>query len=1101
MDRQVSRNLVTQGSAPALGAASLLVGLLIFTGLYLSGRYNYLLLLSLAELFAVAVALAIFMLTWNSRRYFDRGFFPFIGLAYLFVGIFNLLHFLAYREMNIFCGYDAGLTAQLWTAGRYLQSVSMLAAPSFINRKLNYGVLLVVYTAAATALLVAVFSGHFPESYREASGVTSFKTVSEYLVTGIFLGAAVHLYRKRASLGKSVWTLLLCSLAVTVGLEALVIISPDGDGLTTFTGHFLLIISFYLAYRAIVVNGLAKPYDLLFRDLKHHEEALHNERNFISAVLDTAGALVVVLKPDGTFARFNRTAEQITGYTADEVKGKHFWDIFLLPEESAAVRGVFDRLAAGEFPNTHENYWLTKHGGRRLIDWANTVLLDSAGRVEYVISTGIDITERREAEERRASYLQRLHTLIRVSAEVLSETTLSGLLQRVVDAARELTDAKLGIAGHGYQEGAFTVRVSSRASDIPPCPPKEAFSVQKGGVYFELVKGKDSLRLSEQELTRHPAWWGLPEGHVPLKGLLGARLKGVDDQVSGIIMVSHKGEGEFTAEDEVLLAQLAALASLGLKHIEAKQAVEAGYTQLQAIVTSMNDGLIIVDLDGTVRSMNPSALHFHGFRNEEEARIPLEQVARIIELRTPDGNPLAFGQWPLVRALKGEAVFHQELVVRRRNSGEEWIGRFSAAPVVNSRGEIILAITTLQDVTAQKQLENELKRHRDNLEELVQKRTAALTASNEQLAYEINQRIETEAEHARLVAAIESAAEAIVVTDTRGFVQYVNPAFERITGYARDEVVGGDLHVLDSGRQDEAFYRTLREALHKDTTWSGQLINKRKDGSIYYEECTISPIKSASGDVINYVYVKRDVTEKLRLESIAEAVNVMDNIGYIFSGIRHEMGNPINSMKMALRVLKANIGSYSSETISEYLERSLGELSRIEYLLKSLKSFTMYETPELQSVELRSFMDKLLPLVRDDFSKRGVSVTLSLAPGAERCLADPRALQQVLLNIFTNAADACMGRPRSEIAITITADSGIILLKIADTGCGMTEEQQRDLFKPFRTSKEQGTGLGLVIAKRMLAMMGGTIQVTSTRGEGTVVEITLPESLSGSRQP
>ncbi|MBN1135054.1 MAG: GAF domain-containing protein [Anaerolineae bacterium] len=177
----------------------------------------------------------------------------------------------------------------------------------------------------------------------------------------------------------------------------------------------------------------------------------------------------------------------------------------------------------------------------------------------------------------------RYQTLIAVSKEVLSEKTITGLLQCIVDAARNLTGARLGVAGHGYQNGHFRVGAASRAaSSAAACPPGELFDVQKGGVYLDLIQQTPSLRLTDEQLRAHPAWWGLPPGHRPLRGLLGARLVGRDGQASGLIMVSDKAEGDFDAEDEALLVQLAALASLGMQHIEAREESERQADELRA---------------------------------------------------------------------------------------------------------------------------------------------------------------------------------------------------------------------------------------------------------------------------------------------------------------------------------------------------------------------------------------------------------------------------------------------------------------------------------------------------------------------------------------
>jgi PAS domain S-box-containing protein len=138
------------------------------------------------------------------------------------------------------------------------------------------------------------------------------------------------------------------------------------------------------------------------------DKTLRKERDFISAVLDTAGALVVVLDREGRIVRFNRACERTTGYSSGEVTGKLLWDLFLIPEEVEQVKAVFEKLQAGLFPSEYENHWVTKNGERRLIAWSNTALMDANGAVEHVIGTGIDVTERRRAESQRDATLEAL---------------------------------------------------------------------------------------------------------------------------------------------------------------------------------------------------------------------------------------------------------------------------------------------------------------------------------------------------------------------------------------------------------------------------------------------------------------------------------------------------------------------------------------------------------------------------------------------------------------------------------------------------------------------------------------------------------------------
>ncbi len=346
-----------------------------------------------------------------------------------------------------------------------------------------------------------------------------------------------------------------------------------------------------------------------------------------------------------------------------------------------------------------------------------------------------------------------------------------------------------------------------------------------------------------------------------------------------------------------------------------------------------------------------------------------------------------------------------------------------------------------------------------------------------------------EEERTRLAAAVESAVDAVVITDPRGTIRYVNPAFEKITGYSREEIDGQPLSVLNSGTA-EPLPLGMQEAMKGEGGWTGRLTGKRKDGTLYEEECTYAPIRSASGEIVNYVFIKRDITEKLRLESIAQAVDTMNNIGYIFSGVRHEIGNPVNAVIMNLSLLKSKLETVDKTAIEKYVDRALTNCEKVEYLLRSLRSFNLYEKPDLQNVEMAGFLEKFIDLVSEDFQKKGI--TIDTFVGTELVYADPRVLQQVLLNIFTNAADALKERTDPRITVNVSRVGGMVRLRVHDNGNGISEERLKDLFKPFHTSKSTGTGLGLVIVKKMITMMNGTVVITSAVGKGTSVDIFIP---------
>ena len=356
-----------------------------------------------------------------------------------------------------------------------------------------------------------------------------------------------------------------------------------------------------------------------------------------------------------------------------------------------------------------------------------------------------------------------------------------------------------------------------------------------------------------------------------------------------------------------------------------------------------------------------------------------------------------------------------------------------------------------------------------------------------------------EAERALHAAAVESATDAIAITDTQGVMSYVNGAFERMTGYKRQEAIGLSIEILNSGKQSEDLLEQIWSTLAEGQAWSGRMINRKKDGSLYTEECAIYPLKDADGKIVNYVARKRDITEKLRLEAIAEAVHTMNNYGYVFSEIRHEIGNPINSLKMIITLLRRGIDRYSREEVLTYYDHAMESISRSELILKSMKKFYMFESPELQDVGAAEFFQEVLPHLTGDCTEKGISFSLHIEEGVTSLHIDPKALRQALANVIGNAVESFdigkTGAGQSSIAMEVTGSADLVRIRVSDNGRGMTKEEQSKLFTPFFSSKDNAAGLGLVIARKMLAKMNGTIEIASSPGAGTAVDIVVPSGL------
>lgn len=251
----------------------------LFTGLYLTTRVNYLLFHSLAELFSIVVAASLFLVAWNSRRYIRNPYLMFVGIAYLFIGLLDLLHTLAYKGMPIFRDYDY-YANQLWIGARYIESLSLLVAFLFLERGWmpRPGWVFGAYTAVTALVVVSIFTWKvFPVCFVEGVGLTPFKKISEYVICLILSAATCLLRANRGKFDPGVYRLLMGSLVCTIFSELAFTFYISNYGFSNLVGHYFKLISFFLVYLAIVKTGVEAPYELIFRELTRANRSLEEE--------------------------------------------------------------------------------------------------------------------------------------------------------------------------------------------------------------------------------------------------------------------------------------------------------------------------------------------------------------------------------------------------------------------------------------------------------------------------------------------------------------------------------------------------------------------------------------------------------------------------------------------------------------------------------------------------------------------------------------------------------------------------------------------------------------------------------------------------------
>jgi two-component system cell cycle sensor histidine kinase/response regulator CckA len=361
----------------------------------------------------------------------------------------------------------------------------------------------------------------------------------------------------------------------------------------------------------------------------------------------------------------------------------------------------------------------------------------------------------------------------------------------------------------------------------------------------------------------------------------------------------------------------------------------------------------------------------------------------------------------------------------------------------------------------------------------------------------------TEAECKQLMAAIEQAGEAIVITDAQGIIQFVNSVFERTTGYSRKEAIGQNLDILNSGEQDELFYRDLWNTISSGRIWVGRMVNKRKDGTLYTEGMTISPVFDTSGRIVNYISIKRNITENLRLAAQYQQSQKMEAVGRLADGVAHDFNNMLGVIIGYTELVLSKIEPI--QPVRAYLEEILKAARRSTDIISKLLAFARRQSIVPSILDLNEVVDNTLKMLRRLI---GEDIDLKWIPEANlwRVSMDSTQVDQVLANLLMNARDAIAGVGKITIETAkVTLDETYcanhmgsipgeyVMLAISDDGCGMDRETLNKVFEPFFTTKvgSQGTGLGLATVYGIVKQNNGFIDVHSEPGEGTTFKIYL----------
>jgi PAS domain S-box-containing protein len=351
------------------------------------------------------------------------------------------------------------------------------------------------------------------------------------------------------------------------------------------------------------------------------------------------------------------------------------------------------------------------------------------------------------------------------------------------------------------------------------------------------------------------------------------------------------------------------------------------------------------------------------------------------------------------------------------------------------------------------------------------------------------ERQDSERSRARLEEIRQALDQAAIVatTDQRGIITNVNDKFCEISGYSRDELIGQDHRIINSGHHPKEFIRDLWRTIAQGRVWRGELRNRAKDGGFYWVDTTIVPFLDERGKPRQYLAIRSDVTQRKAAEAQLLNQAALAQLGQLAAVVAHEVRNPIAGVRGTLQVLRMrpSVDEPDRRIMDAMIERMDMLNDKVEDLLR----FSRPRPPSLVPVDVNAMLTDVTHSARASLGSIAPEILVSGDPAL--ALADVEMLRAVLLNLLLNASQAS---GRAPVEVTVVTEPETLRIEIADRGPGIPPEDLERVFEAFHTTKKSGTGLGLAIVKRYIELQNGHVHLQPRPGGGTVAQVTIPRA-------
>ena len=686
------------------------------------------------------------------------------------------------------------------------------------------------------------------------------------------------------------------------------------------------------------------------------------------------------------------------------------------------------------------------------------------GAISGVLTIGRDITERRVAEEERNANLRFFECMDRVNRAIQGPDDLERMMSDVLDVVLSVFGCDRAYLLFPCDPGAkrWWIPMERTRPEYPgvnglgvkiPMDPGVAESLRR------LLAAKGPVRFGPG--TDNPLPTEIAEQYGIKCFMAMAIYPKVDKPWQfGIHQCSHVRR--WTVEEERLFEAIGRRLADGISILVSHRELKDNLAKLEEAQRIAHIGYWDRDLAEGRIVLAAEACRIFGIA-EQGSVFPLEQWhERWLGLIHPEDRPRA--ERAAMEALRGGPRYNLEYRIVKP-SGELRFIHSEADVTFDETGRPVRMLGMMQDITDQVQAEAELR---------------------------------------KLFQAIEQSPVSIVITDTKGRIEFVNGKFCEISGYSRDEALGQNPRIFKTGETSAEEYRRLWQTISAGKVWSGQFLNRKKNGELFWEHATIAPVRNMQGRIAHYVAVKEDITERKRLEEQLHQAQKLESIGRLAGGIAHDFNNMLavilGQTELAMNEMQPE------HPLHAHLRQILKATERSTELTRQLLAFARKQVIAPKSIDLNDTLTGMLKMLR-----RLIGEEIDLAWIPERqplpVFMDPSQVDQILVNLCINARDAISGvgkvtieTHRIDIDETYCADHAeaipgrYVLLAVSDNGRGMDKPTMERIFEPFFTTKGvgHGTGLGLATVYGIVKQNQGFVNVYSEPAQGTTFKIYLP---------